>query len=613
MNPESSAGKDHGAGDIRRRWFKDFGVALEAQVVRVSIYALLVGLIGGLVAQGLLELIYFFTNVFFFGKLSFAITYPVHHHLGAWVILIPPIGGLVVGIMIYYWEPTLKGHGIPEAMEAVLVGKSKIRLRVGILKPIATALVIGTGGPFGAEGPIIQTGAAFGSIFGQLVHLTPYQRRVLLAAGAAAGMAATFTAPLAGIMVAIELLLFEFRARSFIPVALASAVATAVRVHFVGWAPLFPAPAFSLNSMQELWLFGLLGVLMGIIAVGMIRVLFWLEDFFDHFALKPPAIWSPVVGGLILGVIGFFYPQVFGTGYDTIRAMLNNRAAVGELLAVSVAKFWALVISLGSGTTGGVFAPSLIVGGGVGAAYASAWHHFFPHFVSNPAFYALVAMAGVFAGIARAPFTSIVFLVELSRNPNSILPLVVCCMVSDGFVRLFSADSIMTGKLVKRGLIVSQDYSVPIMVRARIEEVMRKEFAVIPADRDVRLVTEEFSTEGIGALPVVEEDGRLVGVVEARDLLKGVENNLKVRDVVHQNFVLAWPGQTLDQVSRQMIEQKSEHVVVVEKDGNNKPIGIARAADILRLRRWLVEEETKESVHPLSRKSSKSRAEDTGG
>src|SRR5438094_5594707 len=416
-----------------RRWFREYGRSLDPEVLVTSAYALLVGLAAGLVAQGLLELIYLFTNIFFFRKWSFVGSYPVGHHLGAWVILIPPIGGLLVGLMIHFWEPTLKGHGIPEAMEAVLVGRSRVRTRVGILKPLATAFAIGTGGPFGAEGPIIQTGAAFGSIFGQAVHLTPYQRRVLLAAGAAGGMAATFTAPFAGILVAIELLLFEFRARSFIPVAISSVVATAVAVHFRGWAPLFPTPAFALTSMQELWLFALMGVVMGIIGIGTIRVLFFLEDLFDnHFPLKPAAIWAPTFGALLLGIIGCFYPQVFGTGYDTIREMLNDRLMVGQLLGVSIAKFWALVISLGSGTTGGVFAPSLIVGGGVGAAYATAWHHVFPSFVSDPAFYALVASAAIFGGIARAPFTSIVFLFELSRNPNALLPLVVCCMVSDG-------------------------------------------------------------------------------------------------------------------------------------------------------------------------------------
>jgi H+/Cl- antiporter ClcA/CBS domain-containing protein len=572
--------------------FKEFGKALEPEVVTTSALALAVGFIGGLVAQGLLKLIYLFTNVFFYGKWSWAVTSPVHHHLGAWVILIPPLGGLLVGIMIYLWEPTLKGHGIPEAMEAVLIGKSRLRMRVGVLKPLATAFAIGTGGPFGAEGPIIQTGAAFGSIFAQLTSLTPYERRVLLASGAAAGMAATFVAPLAGILVAIELLLFEFRARSFIPVAISSVVATAVAVHFRGWAPLFPTPAFSLKSMQELWLFALMGLLMGLVGIAMIRVLFLTEDWFDnHFPLRPRLIWAPAFGALLLGIIGYFYPQVFGTGYDTIRDMLNDRLSTGTLLGVSLAKFWALVISLGSGTTGGVFAPSLIVGGGIGAAYAQAWGHFFPHFVSDPAFYALVAMAAVFGGIARAPFTSIVFLFELSRNPNALLPLVVCCVVSDGFVRLFSPESIMTGKLTKRGLIVRQDYSVPVFMRARIKQVMRKNFTVVRRDDDVRTIVREVAPGAAGVIPVVDEDGHLTGIIEAHDLLKGVDSNLKVQDIARQDYLVARPGQTVDEVTREMVLRNAENVVVVEEDGKARPIGVARAADILSLRRWIVEEE----------------------
>jgi chloride channel protein, CIC family len=572
---------------------RSFGVALEPEVVKISGYALLIGLIGGLVAEGLLELIYFFTNLCFYGKLSFAITSPAHNHLGLWVLLIPPIGGLIVGVMVYYWEPTLKGHGIPEAMEAVLFSHSRMRLRVAFLKPLATALAIGTGGPFGAEGPIIQTGAAFGSLFGQAVGLTPYYRRVLLAAGAAAGMAATFTAPLAGILVAVELLLFEFRARSFIPVSLAAAVATGVRIHFVGWAPLFPTAAYKMTGMNELWLFGVMGILMGIIGIAMIRALFWIEDFFDHIPIKRALIWSPAIGAAILGVIGYFYPQIFGTGYDTIRDMLNNRLTPANLLGVSIAKFWALVISLGSGTTGGVFAPSLIVGGGIGGAYAIACQHFFPHLVSNPAFYALVAMAAVFGGIARAPFTSIVFLFELSHNPNSLLPLIVCVMISDGFVRLFSPDSIMTGKLMKRGLIVLQDYSVPVLMRARIDDVMRKEFSVTQADVELRTILQKFSAEDVELLPVVEKDGALLGIAEPHDLLKvdTQDHHFTMRELARQDYVRAYPGELVDLVNREMLLKNVENVVVVESHESPKPIGIVRANDILQLRRWLVEEE----------------------
>lgn len=572
-----------------------FGVALEPQVLKICAYAMLVGLIGGLVAQGLLELIYFFTNLFFYERFSFSISYPAQNHMHLWVLLIPAVGGLVVGLLIYFFEPTLKGHGIPEAMEAVLFGQSRMRLRVAILKPLATALAIGTGGPFGAEGPIIQTGGACGSLLGQALGLSPYYRRVLLASGAAAGMAATFTAPLAGILVAVELLLFELRARSFIPVALASAVATGVRVYFVGWAPLFPTPEFKITGTSELWLFAVLGVLMGVVGIIMIRVLSWLEDFFDKLPIKRAAIWSPVIGAFILGGIGYFYPQVFGTSYDTIRAMLNDRLSVGSLLGIGFAKFWALVISLGSGTTGGVFAPSLVVGGGLGAAFAIGCRHIFPHLVSDPALYSLVAMAGVFGCIARAPFTSIVFLLELSHNPNSLLPLIVCVMIADGVTRLFSRESIMTVKLVKRGLIVLQDYSVPVIMRARIDEVMRSEFLVLQGSEELRAVITRLPAQQLGFIPIVDREGRLIGIVEAHDLLRidPPDHHLTMKELAHQDYVLAFPGETVDRVQRKMMLNNVENVVVVKQD-DLRPVGIVRANDILQLRRWLMAEEAGE-------------------
>ncbi len=573
-----------------------FGVALEPQVIKICGYALVVGFIGGLVAQGLLELIYLFTNIFFFGRFSFAITHPAQTHLGLWVIGVPVIGGLLAGVLIYYFEPTLKGHGIPEAMEAVLFGHSRMRLRVAILKPLATAIAIGTGGPFGAEGPIIQTGGAIGALLGQRLGLTPYNRRVLLASGAAAGMAATFTAPLAGILVAIELLLFELRARSFIPVALAASVATGVRVHFVGWAPLFPMPAYHITGMRELWLFAVMGLLMGVVGIVMIRVLSWLEDFFDELPLKHAAIWAPAIGALILGIIGYFYPRVFGTSYDTIRDMLNDRMTAGSLIGTSVAKFWALTISLGSGTTGGVFAPSLVVGGGLGAAFGMAFKHLLPNVVSDPGFYSLVAMGAVFGGIARAPFTSIVFLFELSQNPNSLLPLIICVMISDGVVRLFSRDSIMTVKLVKRGLIISQEYSVPVLMRASIDQVMRKQFNIVQADEELRAVVEKFVPGEFAFIPVVNKAGGLIGIVDAHDLLRiePADHHFTMRELARQDYVVAYKGEPVDRVHRDMMLKNVEDVVVVDSARGRKPVGIARANDILELRRWLLEEETGE-------------------
>jgi chloride channel protein, CIC family len=307
-------------------------------------------------------------------------------------------------------------------------------------------------------------------------------------------------------------------------------------------------------------------------------------------------IWSPAIGALILGVIGYFFPQVLGTSYDTIRDMLNDRLSVGNLVGISIAKFWALVISLGSGTTGGVFAPSLVVGGGLGAAYAILIQHVFPSLVSDPAFYALAAMAAVFGGIARAPLTSIVFLFELSHNPNAILPLIVCVMISDGFVRLFSRDSIMTIKLVKRGLIVLQDYSVPVLMRARIDQVMRKQFSQLQAEEELRTVIQDYVPGDVSFIPVVEKDGTLAGIVEPHDLLRAEppDHHFRMRELARRDFVLAFPGESIDQVHRDMMLKNTENIIVVQPGDPRKPIGIARANDILQLRRWLMEEEMRE-------------------
>jgi chloride channel protein, CIC family len=373
-------------------------------------------------------------------------------------------------------------------------------------------------------------------------------------------------------------------------------VATGVRIHFAGWAPLFPVPAYKITGMNELWLFAAMGILTGVVGVIMIRVLSWLEDFFDEITIPYAAIWSPAVGAVLLGVIGYFCPQVFGTSYDTIRDMLNDRLGAASLAGIGFAKFWALVLSLGSGTTGGVFAPSLVVGGGLGAIFGMGAQHFFPHLVSDPGFYSLVAMAAVFGGIARAPFTSIVFLFELSHNPNALLPLLVCVMISDGFVRLFSRDSIMTVKLVKRGLIVLQDYSAPVLLRARIGQVMHTEFPVFLATDDVRTALQNYPPDEAGFIPVVDDAGDLVGIVEARDLLRAGsgETSATVLSLARQDYVLAHPSDPVDRVHREMLRRNVENVVIVESSRSRRPVGVARASDILALRRWVVEEEAGE-------------------
>ncbi|MGH9405707.1 MAG: chloride channel protein [Terriglobia bacterium] len=582
------------ADGLGKSWLKSkeafaSGKAITPRTLVICVFAVVVGVVSGLIAQGLLQLIYLFTNVFFAGRWSFKVVYPDQFHLGPWVVLIPPIGGFIAGLMIHYWEPTLKGHGTPQAMEAVLIGHSMLRRRVGILKPLATALTIGTGGPFGAEGPIIQTGSVFGSILGQVLRLTPYERRVLLAGGAAAGLAATFIAPLSGILLCIELLLFEFSARSFIPVGLASAAGTAVAVLIRGDKPLFGARPWALAHMGEIWLFVPLGVLMGLLSVALIGIMFWIEDIFDRFPLKPASIWAPTAGGFIMGAIGYFFPHAFGTSYDTIGAILNDRFHVAKSLEVSGAKFWALIFSLGSGTTGGVFAPSLVIGGGFGSAFGALCHHFLPSFAADPSAYALVAMGALFAGIARAPLTSIAFMVELSRNVHAIIPLVVACFIADLLCRLLSVDSIMTGKLHKRGLLIFQDYSAPVLIGSHIGDVVERR-EPLSTSLTLSEAAEKASRLNADTFSVVNAQGELTGVVEAHDLLhEHRDRALTVGDVVREDYVLVEPGEHVQDVAEKMLFGRVEHAVVVEAMDRPVPLGVVRATDLLRLQRRLRE------------------------
>lgn len=573
----------------------EFGKAISPRIALLSLYSVGVGLIAGFVAEGVFKLIYLFTNIFFTGRASFEVSYPDQFHLGLWVIVVPAIGGIVAGLLIHYWEPTLKGHGTPAVMEAVLIGHSALRARVGVLKPVASALAIGTGGPFGAEGPIIQTGGVIGSIFGRLLRLSPYEVRILLAGGAAAGLAATFLSPFAGILMAVELLLFEFSARSIIPVGIATVAGTATAITFRGISPVFPAHPWIMRHVQELWLFALLGLLIGIISIIVIRVLFWLEDVFDRFPLKPASVWAPTVGGVITGGIGYFFPRIFGTGYDTITAILNNHFPSARLLELSGAKFWAMVISLGSGTTGGVFAPSLIIGGSFGGAFGALAHHLWPHFTGYPASYALAGMGALFAGTARAPLTSIAFMLELSRNAHAALPLIVTCFIADLFTRLFCSDSIMTGKLHKRGLLVFQDYSTPVLIGSQIGQIVSHQ-KPLPANMELEAAAREFAPGSERVLAVVNEQGRLAGIVEAHDLLHQESGrHLRVADVLRKDYVVAHPEELVGSVTQKMLARHVNHVVVEEAE---KPLGVIRAEDVLRMQRQLQE---KHLLSPLAR------------
>jgi len=499
------------------------------RIVLMSFLGAAIGLIAGLVAYILYKLIGLFTNLFFFHQWSTTFRSVGGHHLGAWVILIPVIGGLVVGVMAKYGSEKIKGHGIPEAMEAVLINRSRIEPKVALLKPISAAIAIGTGGPFGAEGPIIQTGGAIGSLVGQVLHTTAVERKVLLACGAAAGMSATFNTPIAGVILAIELLLFEFKSRSFIPLVIASTLATAVHMQLLGSGAMFQVGAMDFGIPHALLFYLVLGPLCGLAAVGLSKALYWVEDSFEK--LPVDVVWWPAIGALGLGIIGFFVPRVFGVGYDTIGAILNGQLAWKLLLVVMFAKFVALVLSLGSGTSGGLLAPTFMWSAAMGGLYAMIANHVFPNAHLSPGAFALVAMGAVFGAASRATFSFIIFAFEITRDYNSVLPLMLVAVIADGVAMLFMpTSSIMTEKLARRGLQVHQDYEADVLSQTTVAETMEKNAPVIPAGTTVKEIAEGIARHDPAiarheAMLIVDDAGKLAGIITRGDVLRALDKD----------------------------------------------------------------------------------------
>src|SRR6202140_4143038 len=413
------------------------------RMVLVSFLAAGIGLLAGLIAFVLYKLIGLFTNIFFYHRLVAEFLSARHNQLGLWEIPIPVIGGIIVGFMAKYGTSKIRGHGIPEAMEAVMVNRSRIEPRVAILKPISAAIAIGTGGPFGAEGPIIQTGGAVGSLVGQAFHTTAAERKVLLACGAAAGMSATFSTPIAGVILAIELLLFEFKSRSFIPLVIASTLATAVHVQLLGSGPMFAVAPVDFGIPKALPFYLLLGVICGLAAVGFSNALYWAEDQFEKLPIDE--LWGAAIGALGLGIIGYFVPRVFGVGYDTIGDILNGSLALKLLLVVMVAKAVALIVSLGSGTSGGLLAPMFMSSAALGGAFAMLANRIFPSAHLSPGAFALVSMGAVFGAASRATFPFIIFAFEITRDYNAVLPLMLVSVIAAGIAVLLMPHASIEG------------------------------------------------------------------------------------------------------------------------------------------------------------------------
>jgi CIC family chloride channel protein len=415
----------------------------------VMLTAIAVALAAGMafVAQLLTRLIALVTNLAFFHRVSFAQASPADAHLGLWVILVPAIGGLIVGLMARYGSQAIRGHGIPEAMEKVLLGESRIPKRITLLKPLSAAIAIGTGGPFGAEGPIIATGGATGSLIGQLLPVSADERKTLLCAGAAAGMAATFGTPISAVLLALELLLFEYKARSLIPVALAVATATAIRGVLFGWEPVFGHPDLAEPTGTALLACVGFGLIFGVLASIVTNLVYAIEDAFEKLPIH--WMWWPALGALVTGIVGYFAPRTLGVGYNNIEDLVTQHLDVTILIALSLAKFVSWSIALGSGTSGGTLAPLFTIGGAIGAFIAMGATHMGVQV--DVRLGALVGMAAMFAGCSHAVLASIVFAFETTHSPQAILPLLITCLTAYFVATLISSESIMTKKLSRRG------------------------------------------------------------------------------------------------------------------------------------------------------------------
>ncbi len=585
------------------------------RMLLVSILAAIIGIGAGFIAYLLYNLIAFFTNVFFYQRFAFDFVSPDQNRLGLWVIIVPVIGGLIVGLMAKYGSSKIRGHGIPEAMEAVLTNRSRIAPRVAILKPLSAAIAIGTGGPFGAEGPIIQTGGAFGSLIGQILHTTATERKVLLACGAAAGMSATFGTPIASVVIAIELLLFEFKSRSFIPLVIASTLAASVHAQLFGPGPMFTIGAADFGIPAHLIFYVALGLICGLAAVIFSKALYWVEDRFERLPIDQ--MWWPAIGALGLGIIGFFVPRVLGVGYNTISDILNDRLPLQLLLLVMIFKALALLISLGSGTSGGLLAPMFMTGAALGAIFAAIVNQIFPGAHLSPGAFALVAMAAMFGAASRAAFTFIIFAFEITRDYNAILPLMLVCVIADGIAILFMRDtSIMTEKLVRRGLRVHQEYEADVLQQVTVGEVMAVSVPTINADMTVGELADRIAKSDPvltlhQALPILDEQGQLVGIITRGDVMRAIENQGSDKTVLEtgsDSLVVAYPDESVNAAIGKMLQYNIGRLPVVSRQNPHQMIGYLGRSGVMQARLRRIEEETVREPGWLSRLATATRS-----
>jgi chloride channel protein, CIC family len=579
----------------KERELGDF--AATRSVLGLSALALLIGLAVAILALVLLDLIGLITHLVYTGTLSTNLSNPDIHVLGVWSVLVPVVGGLVVGVMARFGSERIRGHGIPEAMETILLRGSRMEPRLAVLKPISSAVSIGTGGPFGAEGPIIVTGGAVGSIVGQLLHLTASERRTLLVAGAAAGMTAVFATPVAAVLLAVELLLFEWRPRSMIPVALAACSAEAVREALANAGLLRTAPLFAMSAHSQLGVSVtagavVVGVACGGLAWVMTRCVYGAEDLFTRL----PFHWSwwPAIGGVFVGVGGLIDPRVLGVGYETIGEQLAGQLALGALAVLLVVKLAVWSIALGSNTSGGILAPLLMLGAALGGLLGAVLPG------ASEGTWALIGMAAAMAGVMRSPFTSIVFALELTHNVNALLALLVACTVAHLVSVLTLKRSILTEKIARRGYHVTREYEVDPLHALLVRDVMATDILTVQPDtRAAELYARlpEGGDERRQRLyPVLDKDEDLIGLLGFSDVLAAHQStsSLPASALAHRPIV-AFSDETLREIADRMVASGHGVLPVVDRDNPQRLVGLISQFDLLRAHeRVLIEERHRE-------------------
>jgi len=565
----------------------------ESRVELLTLLAVIIGVGAGFVAFFVRELIGFLTNFFFYGTINFELTSPQFEQLGLLVILLPALGGLIAGFMIKYGSAQASGDGISEAMEAVMLHKSKISPRTGLVKTVSACFTIGLGEPFGPEGPIIQTGGAIGSLLGQLISVTSSERRSLVAMGAGAGLAAAFGTPLAGIFLAIELFTFEFRVKSLVPIAIASAIGGWMHIMFITPKPLFSTPGYAFGGITLLPLYALLGLLAGLAGVMITKGLHHAESGFEKLPFGQP--WLPAVGGLMVGGIGFFVPQIFGAGYDVISQIVAGKIAITVALIILVSKSLAWILALGSKTSGGTLAPLFTVGSSLGLVFGWVVVSIFPGIGVFPGVFAIAAMAAVFGTMTRAPYTSILFAIEATQNFQGVLPVIVTVVIAELVGEYLMSDSMVTHKMTKLGFRISHIYEYNPLRQMKVTRIMSPPVTIDAKEKVVDVFRKVMDPKDALSKRrlIVIKDGKVIGVVERAALLEGASHadpEITVEQVCSKNFLTVLPNEFGYEAMRIMTQNDAAFVVVVSSDG--KPAGYISRGDLIQAQKEKTAEDT---------------------